>query len=106
MDRCGGGAMASYLVAVVLLVALFASSAKSGRPEPLDGGGNVNGNGTAPPVNGGGPGPGPGAVLKLQFCIQRNCVYEGRGNAPCFCCGALKPNQCYETRDRCSGNCV
>lgn len=28
MDRCGGGAMASYLVAVVLLVALFASSAK------------------------------------------------------------------------------
>jgi hypothetical protein len=44
--------------------------------------------------------------VKLVWCIMRNCVYEGRGNAPCFCCVAMKPSACYETRDQCNGNCV
>jgi hypothetical protein len=43
---------------------------------------------------------------KLEWCIARNCVYEGRGNAPCFCCAALKPAPCYETKELCSSNCV
>ncbi|XP_066376086.1 uncharacterized protein [Miscanthus floridulus] len=105
MGRCGG--MALNLMAIVLLVALFVSSAEC-RPEPLDDkASSSNGNAmalnsTAAPVNGG---SGSGDV-KLVWCIMRNCVYEGSGNAPCFCCAAMKPNACYETRDQYNGNCV
>jgi hypothetical protein len=81
----------------------------AGRPEPLDdkasgSDGNATAlNSTAAPVNGSSS---SGDDVKLVWCIMRNCVYEGRGNAPCFCCAAMKPNACYETRDQCNGNCV
>ncbi|XP_066370001.1 uncharacterized protein [Miscanthus floridulus] len=107
MGRCGG--MVLYLMAIFLLVALFASSAKC-RPEPLDDKASssngkamaLNSTATTTSVNGS---SGSGDV-KLVWCIMRNYVYEGRGNAPCFCCAAMKPNACYETRDQCNGNCV
>ncbi|KXG19311.1 uncharacterized protein LOC110430756 [Sorghum bicolor] len=112
MGRCGG--MALYLImAIVLPVVLFASSANC-RPEPLDAN-KASSNGHAMALNdstatttslvNGSSGSGGGDV-KLVWCIMRKCVYEGRGNAPCFCCAAMKPNACYETRDQCNGNCV
>ena len=74
----------------------------AGRPEPLDDkASSSNGNAMAlnstASINGG-----SGSPVNLVFCIMTNCVHIGRGNAPCFCCAAMKPKQCYETREECN----
>ncbi|OEL19141.1 hypothetical protein BAE44_0019842 [Dichanthelium oligosanthes] len=97
MARFGG--MVCVTAAIVLLVALCASPAESAGRSLGDTGANAMAAASSDVSR-------PSDAGDLVFCIKRNCVYAGRGNADCFCCAAMKPNTCYETRAKCSANCA